>query len=111
MSADVKLQIVTIGASGLVVLMIAPLLLAALPFLNSAMVRLLLIIPPVSVAAYIFVFNFLRAAGGAAASGAELPSLGVSLAAIAQAAVAAGIFMGLFSAGMLLFVRWAARWI
>lgn len=105
MSADVKLQIVTIGASGLVVLLIAPLLLAALPALNATLVRLVLIIPPVSVAAYIFVFNFLRAAGGAP------PSMGVSLVAIAQASVAAGVFMGLFSASMLLFVRWAARWI
>lgn len=105
MNADVKLQIVTIGASGLVVLLIVPAVLAALPLLNTTMIRLLLMIPPVSVAAYIFVFNFLRSSGG------ELPSVGVTLVAIAQAALAAGIFMGVFSAGMILLVRWASRWI
>ncbi len=105
METGIRLQFAVIAASGVVVAMLGGTLAALSQHLSPGMMRYLLPIPPLSVAAFSFVFAFLRDRGQG------LPGFVESIMALASATLIAALFFALMSAGILIFVRLGARFL
>lgn len=103
MNAGFKLQLAVIAASGMVVAILAAVLVGFVQHLTPTMMRYLLPIPPLSVAAYSFVFSFVRDRTG------DLPGLAEGAVVVAQASFVSALLFALMAAGMLVFVRIGAR--
>lgn len=105
MDTGLKFQFLVIAASGLVVAILGGLLAAASQHLTPGMMRYFLPIPPLSVAAFSFVFAFLRDRGG------DSPGMTESLSAVASATLISGLCFALISAGILILARLGARFL
>lgn len=102
-SEELKLQLAVIAASGLILALAGALLIAVSEQLTPTAVRYLLPLPPIGVAAYVFVFSLLRDRGG------EAPGLLESLTQLGQASLLCAGFFGMLAGGTLLLAALYAR--
>ena len=104
MNSGLKLQFALIAASGLTVLVLGGFFVGFVDQLTPRMMRVLLPIPPLSVAAYSFVLAFVRDRGGE-----NLPGMMESAGAVLQATLVSAILFALMAAMMLLLTRLITR--
>lgn len=103
MNAELKMQMLVIAASGVAVALLAALLVGVGSRVDASMSRYLVVIPPVGVAAYVFVFGWMRDLAGGMPARAEI------IGGVAQATLATAGFFAVLTLTILLVVRLLSR--